>query len=352
MTSLGEDIANRIRESGLTIYDDLSLRPELLYDIESLEARLNERLKGVYLPGPVKTRAKKAKEEVALVLGYPIPSSFARTRPRFPGQNLDVYVQKSKNLQIWNEEADATRRYVLIRVDISDIVSQVRVITGAALVEYDRTGTLTSKYQAKRKAGQSGSKLVSVFDTTRMQNTLKPSDSVTSAQLKSIPPVAPPRPGSLLLISVIFERLKTLVGYTVPDPGLLQDRNRGAELHKRICSVLGLGEYADSGQFPDILSQALEVKLQMSPTIDLGLVTPNSTEPAESLGYGLLHCDVRYAIVYGVPRGSTEVLITCVVVSTGEKFFEEFQLFGGLIQNRKLQLPLPASLFDPERTPD
>jgi len=348
----GDDVAAAIENSGFTIYVDLTEFPDLHYDIEILEARLNQGLSGLVLTGPIKTRAKNAKQAVAKLLGYPIPKSFMKTRPRFPGQKLDVHVQKSNNLQLWNEEADALRRYVLIRVDEADMVIKVRVLTGEAIAQYDNTGTLTSKYQAKRKVGQSISKLVTELDTAPMRAILKPVDALSVRTLKAISPVARPVSGLVLTIAVVYERLLTLVGQKLPDPGHLQDRNRGAELQKRVCLVLGLGDYADVGQFPDILSQALELKLQMSPTIDLGLVTPDSTGLAEALGSSLRHCDVRYAIVYGEQSGAEEVLITGVVVSTGEKFFDEFQLFGGLVQNRKLQIPLPSSLFNAEGSPD
>jgi hypothetical protein len=352
MSLPGDIVAEAIRESGLSIYDLVDIHSDLFFDIGVLEDRLDLGLKGMVLDGPLRTRGKKAKEAVAALMGYPVPLSFKRTKPRFPGQNLDVFVQKSNNLQLWNEEAEATRRYGLIRVDDSNLVTRVRVLTGSAVAEYDTTGTLTSKYQAKRKAGLSGSMLVTEQDTSRLREELLPSSGLTADQLRSISPIARPVVGSVLPIASIFDRLVTLVGQRIHDPGQLQDRNRGAELHKRICSVLGLGAYADAGQFPDVRSQALEIKLQMSPTIDLGLVAPSGTEPAEDLGEDLRHCDVRYAIIYGEQLGTSEVLVTEVVVSTGEGFFDEFRLFGGLIQNRKLQLRLPDSLFDAERPPD
>lgn len=348
----GDDIAKAVSASKLTIYDILVELPELIFDLETLESRLDRGLRGCVFAGPIRTRAKDAKTAVAGLLGYPVPPSFKKTRPRFPGQNLDVYVQKGNNLQIWNEEADALRRYALIRVDDSGAVTRVRVLTGDAIAEYDTTGTLTSKYQAKRKSGRVDSTLVVGVDTQLMTANLKPVDYLSDADLKKISPVDKPNPGSVLSVKTVYEKLRSLVGQKLPDPGQLQDRNRGAGLQVRACSVLGLGNYADKGQFPDVLSQALEVKLQMSPTIDLGLVTPNSIGPAESLGHDLRHCDVRYAVVYGVQSSESEVLVTGVVVSTGESFFEEFQLFGGLVQNRKLQIPLPASLFDPEGEPN
>ena len=101
--------------------------------------------------------------------------------------------------------------------------------------------------------------------------------------------------------------------------------------------------WRDSGQFPDVKEHLLEIKLQTSPTIDLGLVCPDSTEPIDDLPM-FRHCDVRYAVFYGslVPLG---VQLKYVVLSTGADFFEHFHLFGGLVVNRKYQIPLPGDFF-------
>ena len=96
--------------------------------------------------------------------------------------------------------------------------------------------------------------------------------------------------------------------------------------------------------------QALEVKAQSSPTIDLGLVTPDSTDEARGLS-GLRHCDVRYCVAELAPR-NLEFEITEIVVSTGKDFFREFRRFEGLRQNRKLQMHLPPDFFaQSERRP-
>ncbi len=132
------------------------------------------------------------------------------------------------------------------------------------------------------------------------------------------------------------------------DPGVLQDRLRGEALQAIVAKSLDAGEYGNFGQWPDIRSQAVEVKLQMSSTVDLGLVLPNSDAEAEYLGGGLQHRDVRYAVFYGEQAGPTAVDITALVLTTGEDFFDEFQQFGGLTTNKKLQIPLPGNLFEPE----
>src|SRR5207302_9984054 len=110
---------------------------------------LDTGLHAVTLRGlPLRTRSKVVKSAVCKILGYPIPAYFQKTQPRFPGQAFDTYVQKSNNLQVWNEELAPSRRYVLIRCLPDDLIGKVKVVTGDTLALLDTTGTLTQKYQA------------------------------------------------------------------------------------------------------------------------------------------------------------------------------------------------------------
>jgi hypothetical protein len=348
VSAIGDEVAHLIRRSGLSIYDDLSGVPEAFYDIDILERRLNALLRGLRWDYAPRTRSKAAKQAVAEALGYPVPGSFAKTQPRFPGQNLDTAVQMADNLQIWNEEVDPLRRYALIRVDRDGTVVAVRVVTGEVIALWDKTGTLTSKYQAKRLAGHTGSRLVSSSDTPQFVRALAPVDQMTARELRACNPTDRPSPGRVLSIRVLFDLLRRLEGYEFEDPGVTQDRARGIVFQQLVCERLGLGPYGDVGQFPDILVQAVEVKLQLSPTIDLGLVLPTSEAPAQELGYELRHADARYAIAYGTRIGTNRIRLDEIIVSTGRDFFSEFQRFEGKVQNRKLQIPLPRDLFDAE----
>jgi hypothetical protein len=115
-----------------------------------------------------------------------------------------------------------------------------------------------------------------------------------------------------------------------------------------VCQSLGYSTYADDGRFPDVRNQLLEVKLQTAPTIDLGLICPNSRDPLDipSLsGRQLRHCDVRYALFYATTSG-TRVTISHLFLTTGEAFFSRFPQFQGKVLNKKLQIPLPANFFD------
>jgi hypothetical protein len=161
-------------------------------------------------------------------------------------------------------------------------------------------------------------------------------------------PVLYPAADEILAIDTVFKKLTALVGRQFADAGADQERNRGAALHRLVCEALGYRSYQDDGQFPDIRHQLLEVKLQTSPTIDLGLVTPESVEPLDVPmigGQNIRHCDVRYGIFYGaVANGS--VTLTHFFLTTGVAFFSRFPQFQGKVLNAKLQIPLPADFFD------
>lgn len=328
--SAGDDIARFIKDNRIDLYAAPSdEKSPAYYPNEILEERLVGKLAGESFVGlPLRTRSKIAKQLVCAVLGYTAPASFKKTQPRFPSPNFDLYIQKSDNLQIWNEEVDVSRRYVVLGLDHADTITAVRVLSGQELALLDTTKTLTSKYQAKRLASAAGSKLVQPRDTEPFLRTMQPSDALIDSLHGRPSPVAQPLPGAVLTIRAIYDSLSTLVGTTLVDPGITQERLRGVALQRAVCNVLKLGPYADAGQFPDILCQALEVKLQLSPTVDLGLVAPDQPIVAPELGRDLRYCDARYAVVYGERVDSTALRISSIVVSTGLSFFDEFRLRG------------------------
>ena len=334
-----------IQKRGITIYDPVTVGdPDLWIPVPELESLLNRDLVGTSLAGlPLRTRSKVVKQRICEALGYPVPRSFRKTQPRFPGQAFDTYVQKSNNLQIWNEEVSATRRYVIVRVDATDTIVKVRVVTGDTLRLLDTTGTLTQKYQARLTISDHATELVTPADTELVKPFV-----ATRVDLSHTPsPLLHPKPGQLLAIVELYKRLLPLIHVTFADSGHDQERNRGARLHRLVCRYLGYRNYRDDGRYPDIRHQLLEVKLQTSPTIDLGLVSPDSTEPLDVphlSGQQMRHCDVRYAIFRATTDGDT-VLLTNLFVTTGKGFFTRFPQFQGKVLNKKLQIPLPGDFF-------
>lgn len=343
---MNRDYAQAIASSGLSIYDKIEIGdPNLWIPTPELEQILDTCLRGISLAGlPLRTRSKVVKEHVCQALGYPVPKSFQKTQPRFVGQMFDTYAQKANNLQVWNEELSPTRRYVILRVDEADQIARVKVVNGEELAQLDTTGKLTQKYQARLIPGDSHYELVSTEDTGALQPHVRADANLSN----SVSPVDHPHHGLLLPISEIYGRLRGAIGRTFRDAGRDQERNRGAALHKIVCELLGYSDYRDDGRFPDVRNQLLEVKLQTSPTIDLGLVCPDSTAPLDVpqvAGTQIRHCDVRYAIFYGTTNGK-EVALTHLYLSSGEDFFSRFPQFQGRVLNKKLQIPLPSDFFD------
>lgn len=344
------DYKNFIQCSGKTIYDPIEIGDaDLWIPTPHLETLLNEGLRGKVLQDaqgralPNRTRSKVVKAYACEALGYPVPKSFKKTQPRFVGQQFDTYAQKSLNLQIWNEELSPIRRYAIIQVSEDDVVLRVRVVNGRELALLDTTGTITTKYQARLETRADTHELVSAGDTAPMLPHVRPGVSFDS----SMRPVDDPESGALLPIGEIFSRLSPLLGQSFADPGMDQDRNRGAALHSLVCGCLGYSRYEDKGQFPDIRHQLLEVKLQTSPTIDLGLVLPSSEDHLDIRQLGdhrPRHCDTRYAIFYANTDGII-VTLTHLFITTGADFFTRFKRFEGKITNGKIQVPLPRNFF-------
>lgn len=280
------------------------------------------------------------KKEICRALGYPVPPSFKKTQPRFWGQNFDVYTQKSLNVQIWNEDVDPLRRYVFLRVNEDDIITSVRVITGDILVQYDRTGTLTQKFQARMQPYTDN--ICSRHDTPTVSDWI----IENNCSLLEVSPNEFPRRNQLLRISEVYRRLLPMVGSTINYLDAIQERNRGAELHALICNHLGYSYYDDNGTYPDIANQLLEIKLQTSPTIDLGLHSPEDGKPIATIGQTTFYSkDIRYAIFNGIIRGNRVELRNLYLV-TGDDFSSYFPLFQGKGTNKKIQLPLPYDFFD------
>lgn len=148
---------------------------------------------------------------------------------------------------------------------------------------------------------------------------------------------------AFLPIEALYRSLLKLVGKRLSDPGLGQERSRGAALHRAVCATLGVAEYADTGSFPDVPEQLVEVKPQTAATIDLGLVSPDDATPLE-LFPRVRHCDVRYTVFYGALVGN-EVKLEHLLLTRGADFFSFFQRFEGKVVNVKLQIPLPHDFF-------
>ena len=328
-----------IRRSGLDIYAPLEgAQAALRIPTPVLERLLAARLVGLSFAGlPLRTRSKAAKQHVCRALGFPVPPRFKRTQPRFPGQDCNVYVQKSANLQLWNEAVARARRYVLVDLDAASAVVGVRVVTGATLLRWDTTGALTAKHQARLRLGPRPTELVTPRNTASLAPLVQGAADLDAAAR----PLHAPARATLWPIAHLYARLRPLVGRRFAHVGPNQER-----LRCWVCAQLGYRTAEDDGQFPDIPHQLVEVKLQTAPTIDLGLVRPDDREPWPGLaldGQAIRPCDVRYVLFSARTDGRT-VTLTHLFVTTGAGFLARFPLLGRG-PNRKTQVRLPRDFW-------
>ena len=343
----GKNYVEAIRASGLGIYDPFTEGNDLLIPTPELEDMLEKLLFNADLTSDApKTRSKVLKQKIAEALGHPIPKSFRRRNagPSFIGQNFDTYGQQANNLQVWNQALVADRRYVIVSVGENNRVRNVRVIGGDELIKLAKKQKLTHKLQAGFCLPDTPKRLLSNNDEPGLTAFL----GDPAVDLEKLSPRSCPAVGTLLPIKAVFERLSPLVGTEIELSVAKKERTGGDLIHKKVCETLGFKDFAETGQFPDIRNQLLEVKLQTSKTIDLGHVDPSSCEPLDigcvEIG-NLVPSQVRYAVIGGKWAGK-KLKIESLSVVTGRQFFEHFKQFRGRVKNSKRQIKLPADFFN------
>jgi hypothetical protein len=136
---------------------------------------------------------------------------------------------------------------------------------------------------------------------------------------------------------MVAERLVGMKLESVPT------KNRGQALERAVLDLLGYKVKETDllfGAFPDIRNQLLEVKVQDSPTVDLGRYSP---EKEEVLFYekGLTTFDVRYLIAL---TDSTTGIIEGVILSPGECLGELFSYVSS--ESYKCQRSIPMAFFE------
>lgn len=336
-------IRNNIISSNQTI-DDINTpdNVDTWLPNEELEYLLSKDLIGKNFDFPPRTRSKKINQAICAALGYPIPKTFKKNKPRFLCQNFDKYAQQSNNLQIWNDSVSLTRRYCIIILDEDNIVINVKVLSGGTLQDYDTTHKLTQKYQASLdKSNDPSNTLLSSTDTSEIIKTFG-----TFKEISSSSPADLPKPNELMTIKELHNKLQVLEHTSFPFTG--KSRVDGDALQDLVYRALGYKEYRENGQLPDLLNQLLEIKKQLSPTVDLGLFKPDETielEMPSVNGYIPTISDVRYAIFY-CSQNENKITIEKIYLVTGKEFFKYFNLFEGKRINKKLQLHLPKELWE------
>ena len=157
----------------------------------------------------------------------------------------------------------------------------------------------------------------------------------------------PPTPASFLTHDEIAQFLRTLIGTKFANIGTGQERSMGQALEKEIIKALGYQSYqqTDTGDYPDLLHQLIEVKFQFRDTIDLGKHLPTDPLPIEASWnkWEIAPREIRYVVALMEQDVYGNFIVDSIVITSGEKFNEFFSISEGT--NFKIQIPVPLSMM-------
>ncbi len=146
-------------------------------------------------------------------------------------------------------------------------------------------------------------------------------------------------PKKVIKLNTLKELLvKDLIG-TKLDPSK-STKEKGQDLERLICEKLGytLTNSSLEGGYPDIKNQMLEVKVQESPTVDLGKFSPQFIE---TISDNFTTENIRYLIALTKPKtGEIEGIILCPGHSLGKYFTYISE------KSFKCQRNIPMSFFE------
>lgn len=283
--------------------------------------------------------------------------------PKITREFLDTYIVTSGtsyNLQVWNripasnmllikyESGESLHcndvRFVFVRIDINkSIIASVIILTPEYIEQnFGKFGKQTVKHQllislkARKAIYERADKILSFPDSKKLSYeiihdyTPPKSGMVEEPELKELYSIS-------LLKKMIAEKL---IGQKLDAAAT---KNRGQALERLTLELLGYTVEENAllyGGFPDIINQLLEVKVQDSPTVDLGKFSPEKEEMVIE-EKNLTTFDVRYLIALTNPKTS---LIEGIILAPGEKLGEVFSYVSD--QNYKCQRAIPMSFFD------
>lgn len=305
---------------------------------------------------------------------FPLPkpcsqSSYSIIPPREKGlprillEYVDTYIVttgNAYNLQVWNRNpaSDSIQveynfgetlsskdvRFVFLRVDPqTQTISSILVLTPDYIEDrFGRFGKPTIKHQIIIPPKVRGKVLARNPPGIFCSDTSALSQHVTEKYAIPTSPIGDkPILDQLFSLRLLREMLvEGLIGEPLDQ---MATKNRGQALERLVACLLGY-DIGDAeileGNFPDIPNQALEVKVQDSPTVDLGRFSPQFEECVPSCP-SLTTLDVRYLIALTDAETS---IVQGIILCPGEKLGEHFSYVSDT--SFKCQRSIPMSFFD------
>jgi len=281
--------------------------------------------------------------------------------PKILREYIDTYLVTSGmsyNLQVWNRNpaSDTVQieytagerlsasdvRFVLVRVDPdNDRIASVFVVTPHYIVErFGKFGKPTVKQQliitdtARTRILESNPPMLFHEDMPDVAELVTDVYATPSSSIH-----APPESGKVFSLELLRSRIQQLVGSLLPAAAT---KIRGQLLEQSIADLLGYSTSAYSalaGGYPDLANQALEVKVQDSPTVDLGKYSPQFPEPVDTIP-GFTTATTRYLLAL---TDSESGKIAGIVLCPGCRLGQHFSFVAD--KSYKCQRSIPMTFF-------
>ena len=277
---------------------------------------------------------------------------------KYLAESFLVTTGKSYNLQVWNRIPNS--RNILVKYktkeaircqDINCILVKINteiqkidsiIVASPKYIErkFGKFGVPTIKFQAiisartREEIISSAAKSLLITDTENIKPLLGCPSSTNLPNLASSP-----ASGHLFSIEEIAKRtINNLIGEKLDST---DTKNRGQALERKVATLLGYSKDDTLvGGYPDIYNQALEVKVQDSPTIDLGKETP-TTPITIYENLPITTEDIRYLIALTNPQTS---IIEGIILVPGKELENIFTMVNGT--SFKCQRSIPMSFFE------
>jgi hypothetical protein len=283
--------------------------------------------------------------------------------PKLIREMVDTYIVTtgdSYNLQVWNRFPNSRSiliqyangetirskdiRLIFIKIDIKlEIIGSIVILTPDYIEnKFGKFGKPTIKHQLMISPKQrelvinSENSILSFPDSKNLTYRIRHTHESTPANMLKEPDF-----NNLFSVKLLTEMVaKHLVGQTLESN---DTKNRGQALERLVLQLLGYSEenlQGLAGGYPDIPNQLLEVKVQDSPTVDLGKYSPE-TEAIVMEDSNVTTGDIRYLIALTNPQTN---IIEGIVLAPGEKLGEVFTYVSDT--SFKCQRSIPMSFFD------
>ena len=289
---------------------------------------------------------------------YKILSPKRKGVPRMLLLLLDSYIVttgNSYNLQVWNRIPNSDSilvqygngqlitckdiRYVLVKVNtVTQVIDSIILMTAENIeAQFGEFGVPTIKHQliipeGKRKEIIQGTLLIPCRDTIKMQHLCKTEYLAPNRALRDFDM------SNLWSIHILKERLQALIGKRLI---AADTKTRGQLLERMVANLLGYSEEDNLvGGYPDLPNQLLEIKLQESPTIDLGAHSPQTKEVI-CRASKITTQDIRYFIALTNPESGT---IEGIVLTSGKELGHYFSYVPS--KSYKCQRNIPMDFFE------